>query len=159
MSGEGVRGVGGVDEVAVEHDVVADAAEGDVVRGEGAEDGFEVVDVLGEGGVFEGGAEAGGVERDFDGGGVGGGEAEAGRRGRVGSRTRRQAQRGWGTRALVGAAKRSMVSAGGGSGSVSGSVGFGGDSLRRWRGRLRRWQTARPVGWLRWRSRCAGLRR
>ena len=42
---------------------VRDAAQGDVVRGEGAEDGFEVVDVFGEGGVFERGAEAGGVER------------------------------------------------------------------------------------------------
>jgi hypothetical protein len=45
------------------------------VRLEGAEDGFEVVDVLGKGEVFEGFAEAGGVERDDGCGGVGGGEA------------------------------------------------------------------------------------
>ena len=47
--GEGVGGVGGVDEVGEEHDIVANAREGDVVGGEGAEDGFEVVNVLGEG--------------------------------------------------------------------------------------------------------------
>ena len=35
-----------------------DAGERDAVRGEGAEDGLEVVDVLGEGGVFERFAEA-----------------------------------------------------------------------------------------------------
>ena len=75
--GQRVRGVGGVDEVALEHDVGDGAAQGDVVRGECAEDGFEVVDELGEGCVFEGGAEAGGVERDFDGGVAVDGEAEA----------------------------------------------------------------------------------
>ena len=69
--GQGVRGVGGVYEIAEQHDVVAHAGEGEIVRGEGAEDGFEVVEVLGEGGVGERFLEAGGVERDLE-GGVGG---------------------------------------------------------------------------------------
>ncbi len=46
--GQGVRGVGRVDEIAEQHDVVAHAGEGEVVRGEGAEDGLEIVEVLGE---------------------------------------------------------------------------------------------------------------
>ena len=74
---QGVGAVGGVDEVAEEHDVVADAAEGDGVGLEGAEDGLEVVEILGEGGVFEGFAEAGGIEGELDGGGVGDGEGQA----------------------------------------------------------------------------------
>ena len=67
MSGKRVRAVGGIDEVAEQHDVVADTGEGDVVWREGAEDGFEVVDVLGERWIGEGFAEAGRVERGFDG--------------------------------------------------------------------------------------------
>ena len=75
--GERVRGVRGIDEVTLEHDVGDVASQSDVVRGERAQDGLEIVDELGEGRVFEGGAESGGVERDFDGGGAVGGEAEA----------------------------------------------------------------------------------
>ena len=63
--GEGVGAVGGVDEVAVEHDVVADVFEVDALGFEGAEDGFQVVDLLGKGGVFEGGAEGWVVEADL----------------------------------------------------------------------------------------------
>ena len=63
---ERVRAVRGVEEVALQHDVGDGAGEGDVVRLECAEDGFEVVNLLGELGVCEGFAEAGGVERDFD---------------------------------------------------------------------------------------------
>ena len=130
--GQGVRGVGGVDEVAVEHDVGRRAPrEGDVVRGEGAEDGFEVVDVFGEGGVGEGGAEAGGVERDFDGGVVVDGEAEAAGGVGVAGRAKADARAvgGDGAPQLVGGApKRYMVSAGGRFGLGFGfGVGFGGD--------------------------------
>jgi hypothetical protein len=58
---EGVGAVGGVDEVGLEHDVRDRAAKLNAVGGEGAEDGLEVVDLLGEGGVLQSGAETGGV--------------------------------------------------------------------------------------------------
>ena len=48
-----------------------------VVRRECAQDGFEVVDELGQRRVFEGCANAGRVERDFHGGVAVDGEAEA----------------------------------------------------------------------------------
>ena len=75
MSGKRVRGVRGIDEVALQHDVGDVAAQSDAVRGKRAQDGLEIVDELGEGCVFEGGAEAGRVEGDFDGGGAVDGEA------------------------------------------------------------------------------------
>ena len=105
---------------------VMDAAEGDVVRSECAEDGFEVVDELGEGCVFEGGAEAGGVERDFHGGVAVDGEAEAaGGVGLARESTDRCAMNG--APGLGGGrpANRSMVSAGGGSGSASAASASG----------------------------------
>ena len=78
---ERVRAVRGIDEVALQHDVGDVAAQSDVVRSERAQDRLEIVDQLGEGRVFQGGAEIGRVEGDFDGGGAVGGEAErAGRR-------------------------------------------------------------------------------
>ncbi len=64
--GERVRGVRGIDEVALQHDVGDVTTQSDVVRGERAQDGFEIVDELGEGCVFEDGAESGGVEGEFD---------------------------------------------------------------------------------------------
>ena len=75
--GERVRGVRGIDEVALEHDVGDVAAQSDAVRGERAQDRLEVVDELGEGRVFERGAEVGGVEGGLDGGVAVDGEAEA----------------------------------------------------------------------------------
>ena len=71
-----MRGVRGIDEVTLQHDVGDVAAESDAVRSKRAQDRLEIVDELGEGCVFEGGAEAGGVEGDFDGGGAVDGEAE-----------------------------------------------------------------------------------
>ena len=73
---ERVRAVGGINEVTLRHDVGDVAAQSDIVRGERAQDSLEIVDQLGEGRVFEGGAEIGGVESDFDGGSAVGGEAE-----------------------------------------------------------------------------------
>jgi hypothetical protein len=70
---EGVGAVGGVDEIAEEHDVIANARQLDAVRLQGSQDGFEVVEIFGEGGVFQGFAEAWGVQGDFEGGGVGDG--------------------------------------------------------------------------------------
>ena len=60
----------GIDEVALQHDVGDVAAQDDVVRGERAEDRLEIVDELGEGCVFERGAEVGCVEGGLDGGGA-----------------------------------------------------------------------------------------
>ena len=77
--GERVRGVRGIDEVALQHDVGDVAAQSDAMRGERAQDGLEIVDELGEGLVFERGAEAGGVEGGLDGGGAVDGEAKADR--------------------------------------------------------------------------------
>ena len=139
--GQGVRGVRGVDEVALEHDVVADAGEGDAVRREGAEDGFEVVDVLGEGGVFEGFAEAGSVEGDFDGGVCVDGEAEAaGGVVVVRSAGPRAARNGWQPGVQVARRRgtcfrRGVVRV---RARIRGRVRR--RSLRRWRGRLRRWR-------------------
>ncbi len=77
----------GIDEVTLEHHVGDVAAQGDVVQGEGAQDRLEIVDELGEGRVFERGAESGCVEGGLDGGGAVDGEAETdcgiGRRRRV----------------------------------------------------------------------------
>ncbi len=88
--GERVRGVRGIDEVALQHDVGDVAAQSDAVRSKRAQDRLEIVDELGEGCVFEGGAEVGRVEGDFDGGGAVDGEAErTGNRGQ-GTGTRRQ---------------------------------------------------------------------
>ena len=74
---ESVGAVSGVDEVAEEHDVVADASQDDVVRGQGSEDSFEVVEVFWEGIVFESFAKAGGVEGKLDGRGVRDGQGDA----------------------------------------------------------------------------------
>ncbi len=75
--GQRMRGVRGVDEVALQHHVRLNPTQRYVVWSERAEYGFEVVDVFRESGVFECGADAGGVEGDFDGGGAFDGEAEA----------------------------------------------------------------------------------
>ena len=58
--GQGVAEVSGVDEVAVEHGVVADACDLQVGGLQGAEDRLEVVDDLGELRVGEGVADGGG---------------------------------------------------------------------------------------------------
>ena len=66
-----------VQQVALEHDIGDEAGERDVVGSEGPEDGLEVVDALGEGGIGEGFFEAGGVQAHFYGVRGGGGKTEA----------------------------------------------------------------------------------
>ena len=120
---ERVRAVGGIDEVTLQHDVGDVSAQGDVVRGERAQDGLEIVDQLGDGCVFEGGAEAGGVEGDFDGGGAVDGEAKAdggvGECGELHPTHRDQAAMDGAPDVLAGAANMNIVSGGSGSGSAS----------------------------------------
>jgi hypothetical protein len=65
--GQRVRGVRGIDQVALEHHVGDVATQGDVVRCECAEHGLEIVDELGEGCVFKCSAQPGYIQRDFDG--------------------------------------------------------------------------------------------
>ena len=71
-----VRGVRGVEQIALQHDVRDRAGERNAVRLERAEHCFQVMNKLGERCIFQRGSQAGCVEVGLEGVCCGGGEAE-----------------------------------------------------------------------------------